>query len=78
MFRPVVAIIRSLSFDTLKSALYNCVFGCLMRRSQHHGLFLSPIYLYCALLVEIKIIYKMRGTYTKLHLIALRNFRITT
>ena len=25
MFRPVVAIIRSLSFDTLKGTLYNCV-----------------------------------------------------
>jgi len=25
MFRPVVAIIRSLSFDTLKIILYNCV-----------------------------------------------------
>jgi len=25
MFRPVVAIIRSLSFDSLKIVLYNCV-----------------------------------------------------
>jgi len=32
MFRPVVAIIRSLSFDTLKIILYNCVAACLMRR----------------------------------------------
>jgi len=39
MFRPVVAIIRSLSFDTLNSTLYNCVLACLMRRSQHQGLF---------------------------------------
>jgi len=38
MFRPVVAIIRSFSFDTLKSTLYNSVFVCLMRRSQHQGL----------------------------------------
>ena len=39
MFWPVVAIIRSLSFGKLKSTLYNCVLACLMRRSQHHGLF---------------------------------------
>ena len=39
MFQPVVAIIRSLSFDTLKNTLYNCVVACLMRRSQHQGLF---------------------------------------
>jgi len=39
MYRPVVAIISSLSFDTLKSTLYNCVLACLMRRSQHQGLF---------------------------------------
>ena len=39
MFRPVVAIIRSWSFDTLKSTLYNCVVACLIRRSQHQGLF---------------------------------------
>ena len=38
MFRPVVAIIRSLSFDTLKSTLYNCVAACLVR-SQHQNLF---------------------------------------
>ena len=43
MFRPVVAIIRSLSFDTLKSTLYNCVLACVMRRSQHEGLFESDI-----------------------------------
>ena len=34
MFRPVMAIIRSLSFDSLKIVLYNCVAACLMRRSQ--------------------------------------------
>ena len=39
MFLPVVTIIRSLSFDTLKSTLYYCVLTCLMRRSQHQGLF---------------------------------------
>jgi len=31
MFRPVVVIIRSLSFNTLKSTLYNCVLACMMR-----------------------------------------------
>jgi len=31
MFRPVVVIIRSLLFDTLKIILYNCVAVCLMR-----------------------------------------------
>jgi len=46
MFRPVVAIIRSLSFDSLKIILYNCVAAYLMRRSQHQGLCLSIIYLY--------------------------------
>jgi len=35
MFRPVVAIIRSLSFDSLKIVLYNCVAASLMWRSQH-------------------------------------------
>jgi len=39
MFRLVVANIRSLSLDTLKSTLYNCLLASLMRRSQHHGLF---------------------------------------
>ena len=39
MFRPVAAIIMSLSFDTLKSTLCSCVLAFLMRRSQHHGLF---------------------------------------
>ena len=39
MFRSVVTIIRSLSFDTLKSTLYNCVLACLMRRSQYEDLF---------------------------------------
>ena len=43
MFWPVVAIIRSLSFDTLKSTLYNCVLAYLMRKSQHHVLFESDI-----------------------------------
>jgi len=38
MFRPVVAIIRSLSFDTLKNILYICVAACLMWRSLHQGL----------------------------------------
>ena len=33
MFRPVVAIIRSLSFDIVKIILYNCAAVCLMRRS---------------------------------------------
>jgi len=28
MFRPVVSIIRSLSFDILKSTLYNCTLKC--------------------------------------------------
>ena len=41
MFRPVVAIIRSLSFDTLKSTLYNCVLTCLMTRSQHQDLIIK-------------------------------------
>ena len=35
MFRPVVAIIRSLSFDIFKIILYNCAAACLMWRSQH-------------------------------------------
>jgi len=39
MFQPVVAIIRSLSFDILKSTLYNCVVACLLRRSEHQGFF---------------------------------------
>ena len=43
MFRPVVAIIMFLSFDTFKSTLYNCVLACLMIRSQHHGFFESDI-----------------------------------
>ena len=34
MFRRVVAVIRSLSFDILKSILYNCAAACLMWRSQ--------------------------------------------
>jgi len=46
MFRPVEAIIRSLSFGTLKSTLYSCVLACLMRRSQHQGLFEFDIYIY--------------------------------
>jgi len=37
MFRPVVAIIRSLSFDTFNSTLYNCVVACLMWRSWHQA-----------------------------------------
>jgi len=43
MFQPVVAIIRSLLFNTRKSTLYNCVLACLMKRSQHQGLFESGI-----------------------------------
>jgi len=43
MFRPVVAIIRSLSFDSLKIVLYSCVAACLMRRSQHQNPCLSII-----------------------------------
>ena len=48
MFRPAVAIIRSLSFDTLQIILYNCVVACVMRRSQHQGpLFeYSTVYIY--------------------------------
>jgi len=46
MLRPVVAIIRSLSFDTLKIILNNCVAACLMTRSLHQGLCLSIVYLY--------------------------------
>jgi len=38
MFRPVVTIIRSLSFDTLNSTLFNCVAACLMTISLHQGL----------------------------------------
>ena len=39
MFRLVVAIIRSLSFDTLKIIyIRNCVAACLMTRSLHQGL----------------------------------------
>ena len=41
MFRPVVAINRSLSFDVRKSTLYNCVLACFMRRSQYKA-FLEP------------------------------------
>ena len=37
MFRSVVAIIRSLSFDILKIILYNCAAACLMRRSSTHN-----------------------------------------
>ena len=44
-FQPVVAIIRSLSFDTFKSTLYNCVVACLMWRFRHQGLFVGIIYL---------------------------------
>jgi len=40
MFRPVVAIIKSLSFDTLKGTSCNRVVACLMR-SQHQGLFVE-------------------------------------
>lgn len=41
MFRPVVAIIRSLSFGTLGSDLYNCVLACFMKISQHQYLFIK-------------------------------------
>ena len=44
-FQPVVAIIRSLSFDTFKSTLYNCVVACLMWRSRYQGPFAGIIYL---------------------------------
>ena len=35
MFRPVVAIIRSLSFDTLKIILYNKTYVCLFSVTLH-------------------------------------------
>jgi len=47
MFQPVMAIIRSLSFDILKSTLHSCVVACLMRESQHQGLFFEyNLYIY--------------------------------
>ena len=55
MFRPVVTIIRSLSFDTLKSTLYNCVLACLRRRSQNQGLFELYIYIYIFILAYISL-----------------------
>jgi len=46
MFRPVVAIIRSLSFDIFNIILHNCAAACLMWSSQHQGICLSMIDLY--------------------------------
>ena len=45
MFRPVEAIIRSLSFDAFKSTLYNYVLAFVMWRSRHQDLFVGTLYL---------------------------------